>query len=274
MPSVVQQMKPFRHEFYAIAIKAEGQGKAITGHHTNFPAGSTIFFNSPFQIISWDIVPDWQGYYIMMSQDFLAQSNLFSNLLEDFPFLKIDKSIPFEIAPEDVQTVVGIYDSIHREYHSDHADKFQLIGSYVLLLLQHVKRYFSSQVSEEEAETQIRTADLRLLTRFQTMIQTSFYPQTKLETFSNTHSPSYYAQKLSVHPNHLNSTVKNVTGQTALHYIQNHILHLAKAYLAQTDLSVKEIAYTLYFDAPNNFNAFFKKHTQMTPLSYRKNPIL
>ena len=32
MLTVVPQMPPFRHAFYAIALKVEGGGKAITGH--------------------------------------------------------------------------------------------------------------------------------------------------------------------------------------------------------------------------------------------------
>ncbi len=274
MPSVVNEMPPFRHEFYAIAIKSEGQGKAITGHHTDFPSGSTIFFNSPFQLISWDIVPDWQGFYLMFTQDFIAQSNYFSKLLEDFPFLKIDKSLPFEIEENDLENILSIYRNIWQEYHGSNEDKFQLIEASVLLLFSYVKRYFSRQVDLVEAEQELKAADLKLLTRYQTLIQTSFYPNTKLETFSNLHSTSYYAQKLNVHPNYLNAVVKSLTGLTALNHIHSHLLQLAKSYLAQTDMSVKEIAYTLYFDSPNSFSAFFKKHTQITPLTYRQQAIL
>ena len=64
--------------------------------------------------------------------------------------------------------------------------------------------------------------------------------------------------------------VKGISGKTALQYIHHHLIHLAKSYLTQTNLSVKEIAYQLQFDAPNNFNNFFKKHTQSTPGAYRK----
>ncbi len=52
MPTVIGEMKPFRHEFYAIAIKAEGDGIVVSGHHAQFPQGATVFFNSPFQILS------------------------------------------------------------------------------------------------------------------------------------------------------------------------------------------------------------------------------
>ena len=274
MPHVIQCMPPFRHEFFAIAIKADGDGKVVSGHHTDFPEGATIFFNSPFQILSWDIVTNWKGYYIMFSQDFIAQSSHFSSILQDFPFLKIEKSIPFEIETEDLGHILDIYTSIKKEYLSPSNDKFQLIGAYVLLLLCFVKRYFSKQVDAKEAEGKLRTADLKLLTRYQTLIQTSFYPSAQPETFAALHSTSYYAQKLSVHPNHLNAVVKSITGLTASKHIQNHLVQLAKSYLAQTELSVKEIAYTLYFESPNNFSAFFKKHVGSTPLGYRQEAIL
>ena len=270
MKQVVANMPPFRHEFYSIAIKADGGGKAITGYHTDFPEGISIFFNSPFQILSWDIVPNWTGYYIMISQDFLTSSHLFEHLLEDFPFLKIDESIPFEISHEDLPDILNIYDHIVAEYKSNHDDKFGFIQAYLLLLLNQVKRLFNQQVDEQKAKEQFRSADLKLLSRFQKLIKTSFYPNALLETFANLHSPSYYAQVLSIHPNHLNAVVKSITGQTALNHIHNHILKLAKAELVQTNYSVKEIAYSLHFESPNNFSAFFKKKSGLTPLVYRK----
>lgn len=272
MKSVVHNMPPFRHEFYAIAIKADG--KAITGHHTNFPEGATIFFNSPFQIISWDIAPNWEGYYIIFSQDFVANSSYFSDIMKEFPFLKFDKSIPFKIDKADLQNILQIYENIHKEYEGNAKDKFKIIESYVILLLNFVKRYFIKQVDQQKAEEALRTADLKLLTRYQSLIQTSFYPDAVLETFSNLHSTSYYAQKLNVHPNHLNAVVKSITGKTALQQIHHHILQLAKSQLAQTQKSIKEIAYELYFESPNNFSAFFKKQSGFTPGNYRKQAIL
>lgn len=267
-------MPPFRHEFYAIAIKADGDGRAITGHHLDFPDGATIFFNSPFQMISWDIVPNWKGYYIMFSQDFVAQSRYFSDILQHFPFLKMEKSIPFEIDQDDLQNTLNIYNTIQKEYRGSAHDKFQIIEAQVLLLLTLVKRYFTKHVDTTEVENELRTADLKLLTRYQTLIQTSFYPSAQLETFAALHSTSYYAQKLNVHPNHLNAVVKAITGVTALKHIHNHLLQLAKSYLAQTELSVKEIAYLLFFESPNNFSTFFKKNAGLTPLAYRKEAIL
>ncbi len=269
MATVVEKMPPFQHEFYAIAIKIEGSGKAITGHHTTFSEGATIFFNIPFQILSWDILPDWQGYYVVFSKEFITQSKHLQKILTEFPFLKIDTSIPFRIQPEEVHSLLSIYKFIHQENRQVQKDTAAIIESHVLVVLNYVKRFFNQQVPKEEANEAIRKADITLLSRFQSLIETSFYE--KEGYHKRTHSPSFYAEQLAVHPNHLNATVKQITGYTAKMHINNHIVRLAKSRLLQTDLSIKEIAYALHFSAPNNFNSFFKKLTGETPNSFRKN---
>ncbi|ANQ49463.1 AraC family transcriptional regulator [Flammeovirga sp. MY04] len=272
MGKVKSNMPSFRHEFYAIAIKADGDGKAISGYHKDFPEGVTVFFNSPFQITSWDIFPNWSGYYVMMSQDFLSKSRLFDTLLDEYPFLKIDESIPFEIEQKDLPGILSIYEDIKEEYLSDHEDKFDFIRTYILLLLNKLRRILNNREDVKETEDKIRKADITLLSRFQKLIKVSFYPEAELEKFANLHSPTYYAEKLNIHPNHLNAVVKGITGKSAINHIHHHLIKLAKSELVQTTASVKEIAYKLHFESPNNFSTFFKKNTGTTPLKYRKNP--
>ncbi|OSY88297.1 AraC family transcriptional regulator [Tenacibaculum holothuriorum] len=268
MPTVVAKMPSFKHEFYAIAIKVEGGGKAISGHYTNFPEGATVFFNTPFQLISWDIISNWEGYYLMFSKEFITKSKHLQDLLREFPFLKIDKAMPFEVKPEEVSVLLSMFEFIYQENQELKKDSNLIIEAHLLVLLNYIKRFFDKQVSKEEAEKAIRNADVNLLSRFQTLIETSFYESTLAN--KRTHSPSFYAEQLAVHPNHLNATVKQITGHTAKKHIQNHLLRLAKSRLLQTEMSIKEIAYSLHFDAPNNFNSFFKKQTGLTPNSFRK----
>lgn len=270
MPTVRSHMPPFRHSFYAIAIKVWGKGKAISSHYTDFPEGSVIFFNSPFQILSWEIAPDWEGYYVMMTQEFLSRSHVFNDFLEQFPFLKIGESIPFSITGSQTEEILNIFQLIYQEYHSQNQDKFEFINSYVFLLLTHVKRYVNQQLKAEEADQAIRSTELKLHSRYQKLIELHLREDADWDSTRNLHSPSFYADLLNVHPNHLNAIIKRVSGKTALQLIHTHLIHLAKSYLSQTDLSIKEIAYQLQFGAPNHFNTFFKKHTQMTPGVYRK----
>jgi len=270
MKSVVSKMPPFRHEFYAIAIKSDGDGKAISGHHKDFPKGHTIFFNSPFQILSWDIIPNWSGFYIMMSQDFLSNSHIFYNLIENYPFLKIDETIPFEIDTKDLPEILNIYNRIEEEYHSNNEDKFTLIESYVLILLNMVARLYQKNRKKITEHKSYQNSSLNIMLRFENLIKISFYPKSRYPSDQNPHSTSYYAKELNIHPNYLNFVVKNESGQNALKHIHNYIIKIAKSQLMQTKLSIKEISYNLHFTSPNNFSSFFKKQTGLTPLQYRK----
>jgi len=265
------KMLPFRHEFYFIAIRTEGQGKVQSGHNTQFPDGVTIYFNTPFQIQSWDVDKEWSGYYLIFSQDFLSSSHYFDRVLDNFPFLKIEDSAPFSINQEDLPLVLDIYNKIKQEYSSENDDKFDFIEIYVLELLNQIKRLFKKNTDVKTVQEKIQKADIKLLARFQELIKQSFCCESDLDIIENPHSPSDYAQVLNVHPNHLNAVIKSITGKTALNHIHNHILQLAKADLAQTNISSKEIAYKLHFSSPAKFSAFFKKYTDLAPLSYRKN---
>ncbi|MBC8054122.1 MAG: AraC family transcriptional regulator, partial [Sphingobacteriaceae bacterium] len=81
---------------------------------------------------------------------------------------------------------------------------------------------------------------------------------------------SYFANKLSVHPNYLSTVVKNISGCNALCFIHERILNVAKTYLAQSNMSIKEISYELSFNEPTHFGAFFKKYIGLTPTQFRK----
>lgn len=268
MKTVKKKVGPFRHEFYAIALRLQGEGITLTGQFTKeHGKDHTLFFNSPYQAISWDIELNWQGYYIMFTEDFIRRNPLGLNLVVDFPFLRLDQSIPLTLEQEEVELLTIAFKKINKEYHSDNEDKFQLIHAYTFLLMLYVKRSFNRhKIQAQEPGKENRTADIKLLSRFQTLIETNFYEANKK---SNAHNVASYARRLNVHPNYLNTVVKRITGKTAKQLIHDYIMTMAKSLLSTTDLSVKEIAFRLLFDEPTHFTAFFKKLQRQTPNQFR-----
>jgi len=115
-----------------------------------------------------------------------------------------------------------------------------------------------------------RTQDLNIVSRFKTLLELSFQPgmvYTKLFP----HQVQFYAHKLNLHPNHFNAIVKRITESSASEHIYRHIMALAKSLLSNTDKSVKEIAFELYYDYPNHFSKFFKDNLGITPNQFRNN---
>ena len=96
------------------------------------------------------------------------------------------------------------------------------------------------------------------------------FPIDELHRTVQLHSPSDFARQLNIHVNHLNRSVKEVTGKTTGEVIAERFLLEAKKLLQLSPLSISEISYALGFSEPTRFNAFFKRHTNMAPTAFRK----
>ncbi len=83
-------------------------------------------------------------------------------------------------------------------------------------------------------------------------------------------SIAFYADQLHVSPQHLSTTIKQITGKTLTDIISTFIIYDAKAKLCSTELNVQEIAYSLNFRDISFFGKYFKRYTGMSPKQYRK----
>ncbi len=82
---------------------------------------------------------------------------------------------------------------------------------------------------------------------------------------------SYYAATLLISEKRLNQATTKLLGKTIKKLINDRLMLEAKRILVHTNLSIKEICYTLGFDEPTNFIKFFKKHASITPTDFRIN---
>jgi AraC-like DNA-binding protein len=262
MKTVNMSQPPFRHEFYAIALRLCGTNRHISGK----PLAANLFFNTPYQIISWEIDPDWRGWYIIFDEEFVRSNPQWANFLLDFPFMRLDRSIPFDLPPDEETFLDSVFQKIAAEYHGGQPDAFAFIRAYTHLLLLKVKRNFDRVAADPGFAAENRSADVLLLSRFQTLVGQSF----GREVVAEHRSASFYADQLAVHPNHLNAVAKRITGKTVSQVIQEQLLVAAKNLLRQTSLSIKEVAHQLGFEEPTHFNAFFKKMSGETPRTFRE----
>ncbi len=82
-------------------------------------------------------------------------------------------------------------------------------------------------------------------------------------------SPTAYAQKLNISAPYLNECVKNSTGYSVSHHIQQRVILEAKRLLYHSNKSVKEITAELGYDDYPYFSRLFTKLTGMTALAFR-----
>ncbi|MDF7822084.1 helix-turn-helix domain-containing protein [Runella sp. MFBS21] len=87
--------------------------------------------------------------------------------------------------------------------------------------------------------------------------------------FATAKRPTEYAQQLNISSPYLNECVKNTTGHSVSHHIQQRIILEAKRLLYHSDISVKEIATELGYDDYPYFSRLFTKVSGMTALAFR-----
>ena len=79
-----------------------------------------------------------------------------------------------------------------------------------------------------------------------------------------------YAHAINVTPKYLSIVIKQISGKSAGEWIDENIITHAKLKLSQTNKSVQQIAFELGFANQSFFGKYFKRHTGISPLQWRK----
>lgn len=85
-------------------------------------------------------------------------------------------------------------------------------------------------------------------------------------------SVTYYADILCYSPKYLSSVVRQMSGRTALDWINEYAVEQIKHRLKHTDKSIKEVAEEMNFSNQSFFGKYVKAHLGMSPARYREMP--
>ena len=251
-----------RKDFYKICLTT---GKSIIHYaDRSFEAeGTVLFFGNPHIPYSWETLSTtYMGYTCLFSEEFLKASDR-SESLQNSPLFKIGGTPILNISESQRQFLNTIFQKMIDEQQSDYAYKDDLMRNYINLIIHEALKLQPSENYDQHknAAARITSVFLELLER-QFPIENSDRPL-QLRTAQD------YAKSLSVHVNHLNRSVKDVTGKSTTTHISERIITEAKALLQHINWTISEIAYALGFEYPTYFNNYFKRMTGTAPSALR-----
>ncbi len=253
--------EPHRHNFYTVLIINKAKGQHKIDFNTYELADKQIFFVAPGQVHQVIESEKSIGFVMTFSNQFLVENFIPISFIDSLNlFQNYGQSPPLLPVKEQFEAIENFANQIFKLFHSDVKMKSLSIGSFLKLLLIECNNICSINPIESDVDT---TGD-NLIRAFKKAVNNNYKKE---------HSTKFYADGLYITPDHLNRTVKAKIGTTAKDYIQARIITEAKRLLYFSDSSTKEIAYELGFNEPANFSAFFKKHTQLSPLHFKKNEI-
>ncbi|MHB8209044.1 helix-turn-helix domain-containing protein [Mucilaginibacter sp.] len=257
------QRTPFsRLDYYKIALVI-GNGKMIYSDKQVVIDRPALVFTSPSVPSSWESGPGpQQGYFCLFTQAFI-ESNEHKSALNDFPLFKVGGSHIVFLNEDQLAFLSAIMGKMMEEMDSDYAGKYNLLRNYLHIIMHEALKI--TPVSTFETNT---NAAARITGQFLELLERQF-PIDSPEQFLKLKTANEFAQTLAVHTNHLNRSVKEVTGKTTTQHISERVLKEARALLKHTDWSIAQVANGLGFEEPAYFTNFFKKYTGSSPVMSR-----
>jgi AraC family transcriptional activator of pobA len=251
-----------RRAYYKISM-ISGRNKAEYADKVIDIEKNALLFATPK--IPYNYVPqddDQHGFFCIFTDEFLVQSKS-GVVLDDLPIFQPGGYPIFQLTDEETADITFIFSKMYKELSSDYAYKYDLLRNYILELI-----HYGQKLQPATALYPSHTASARVSSLFIELLERQFpieSPHQKL----NLRTAKDYADRLAVHVNHLNKVLKENTGKTTTDIITNRIVQEAKILLKQTDWNISEIAYCLGFEQVAHFSNFFRKQTQLAPVSFR-----
>ncbi|MGX9247932.1 helix-turn-helix domain-containing protein [Sphingobacterium multivorum] len=197
--------------------------------------GSIIYFNPDFYCIAFH------------DKELACDGLLFDNVFE-MPYLNLSTNLDI--------LFLKLISSIKREINQKDFWAEEMIKTYIKQIIISATR----TLIKSNNDSQIISYDKELARKFRQLVELHYRKH---------HNVSDYANMLNITPKNLNKKIVSEKQVAPSIIIKQRIILQAKRLLANTTLSIKEIADYLGYEDYSYFVRFFKSQTGLPPLSFR-----
>jgi len=245
---------PHRHDHYTLMWITRGHGSQLIDGNEYEMSTNRVFFLHPGQVHS--MLNFDRGGWLLLFSEVVYQLFLKYHPQEEYVgMMDLTSSKPFvDLTSKAISVFQSAFQLLQTELKNGNVDE-NIASHLISTLLLTANKHFHSQ----KKQTEINEAK-DLVQKLHLLVD---------EHFRMMQHVNYYAEKLNISTRRLNDIVKFNTGQSVHEIIEERILTESKILLSSSDLTVKEISYSLGFKDPSYFNRFFKRNTQQTPVSFR-----
>ncbi|MCI2102058.1 MAG: helix-turn-helix transcriptional regulator [Prevotella sp.] len=248
-----------RFDMYCVVLMDADFGELVkAGSAIRYDAG-TIFWLRPRQYIAmnldYSVKP--RGWMVVFKPELLERTGLGRDFYM-FDFFNHDVNEALTLSSSERGIILNSFANIQaellskRDYLSDHMLRLG-IGT----LLSYCKRFFERQFEED------RVYNTNLKTQLDLLLDNYLSSGSSAQIGQPT--VAWCATHFHLSPNYFGDLVKKELHITAQEYIQQRVISQAKHLLADTPMSIGEIAEELGFNYPTHFARMFRRKTGQSP---------
>jgi AraC family transcriptional regulator, transcriptional activator of pobA len=254
----------YRPNYFSFLFVKDARGKYTVDEMTFPTEPGTVYFTNPgnFRVFEWNAIND--ACLITFDEPYLKKF-VHHDVYKDFSFLLTEIVQPRVLESALFNGLEVLYRQIYQEHRGESIYKDKIIGGLVVVLLLKIKECFwhdYNPIYEGNRSSQIVKSFKRSLeAHYRDLVAGKADVVFRLQD---------YAAAQHLHPNYLTTVIKTKTGKPISAWIAEKTIAEAKSLLQNSASSIKEIASLLGFTEANHFSNYFKKHSGVTPVAYRK----
>ncbi|RDC55841.1 AraC family transcriptional regulator [Pedobacter chinensis] len=255
---------PFRSSGFGILLLTKGSLQIKVNFVEHMLKHRDILCIVPDQIYEIPEEPNASVIYTYFSKQYLFRNGIFFNIADKYKIFDEKEFLKFSLTKKEYELMHSHMLSLQTRLSIPKNTRYfqDIIHNSFLSVI-----YDIFLINEKQKKIKIApiSSKTELANRFLSLVSERFKTEKRV---------IYYANCLRLTPRHLSQVVKQVTGRSAGKHIDEFVIREAKMLLSGHVKNISEIAEELCFSNPSFFGKFFKKHTGLSPLSFKKDNIL
>ncbi len=240
---------PKKAEYFSVILFEKAKGYIKIDDELHLIDKGTVIVVFPGQFGSCKIQDGTIAHHLVVTKDIYETISSISNLYVG----KLKPISFFDLSNQDFALLLHEFSEVKRLLELEECEaslivnRFKTIYLMLKSLCMKVRKYNFSEVHHP------------IISRFIKLIELHYKKHREV---------AFYADLLHIHPNYLNILCKRTLQITAKEIIKNRVVIEAKSLLVGSDLSVKEISYSIGIETAPHFTAFFKRETGFSPKEF------
>jgi AraC-type DNA-binding domain-containing proteins len=244
-----------RLTYHRILLIENGAGILSIDDKTFEIKSHEVFLMSKGQIYQFEKSSIISGYVISFGDCFWEKTPKSASNCKAVLFNNTTANQRLQLNNSEMSELLFLFNILLNEYQiPQYINQMDALASYLKIIM---IKLANIKITEE---TTFDSQDYIMYRRFMEILSTEY---------RNDHAVNSYAEMLNITARKLSETCKRCSGMSAKEIINGQIVAEAKRLLQFSSNTVKEIAYELSFNTPEQFSHFFKKNAETSPADYR-----
>ncbi len=243
-----------RHDYYQLMLLEQVKGYHNIDFEKYKATDRSLHFVGKGRVHEVDFNQEVVGGVLLFPEAVFGGSENDLQLLHSFSYFKSEALPILNLSKIDFESILNLTNRLRESIDAAHYEMSKYLLFALLIQVRDIyNKYVGHLTSQKEPKE---------LIEFNRLLKEQCKVWNSIEDYLN---------QIGITASRLNHLCKKQYGKTALQVLHDRKLLEAKRMLAYTEKQVKEIAYECGFEDVAYFNRFFKKHTDCTPLVFRRN---